>query len=50
MKKVFVVIGLIVLWVMAYMWLKSPAGVKQVDRVIFGQDKIDATINAQWRG
>ncbi len=50
MKKVFIITGLIVLWVMAYMWLKSPAGSRQVDRVIFGQDRLDQVINSQWRG
>ncbi len=50
MKKIFIITGLIVLWVMAWMWLNSPQGVAQVDRVLFTQDRLYAQEREKCQG
>jgi ABC-type uncharacterized transport system permease subunit len=50
MRKVFIITGLIFLWVMAYMWLKSPQGSKQVDRVLDQQDVMYVQARANMQG
>lgn len=50
MKTIFAILFCAVALFLAYMWLKSPQGAREVDRVLGGQDKLDQTINEQWRG